>query len=54
SSQTEKQGKMLANAFYGAVEDVLAIRSDCIYVRGELPLSILKATHKYKIKKYSQ
>ncbi|CAG8722178.1 5870_t:CDS:2, partial [Racocetra fulgida] len=84
----ESQGKMLANAFYGAVgkskfggynyrawtlavnhlailqtyylyrqfkpENVLAIRSDCIYVKGELPLSILKATHKYKIKKYSQ
>ena len=32
----------------------MAIRSDCIYVKGELPLSILKAAHKYKIKKYSQ
>ncbi|KLL03055.1 MAG: hypothetical protein MRERV_55c007 [Mycoplasmataceae bacterium RV_VA103A] len=86
--ETEKTGKMLANAFYGAVgkgkfggynyrtwtaavshiaalktyylyrqfkkENVLAIRSDCIYVKGELPGKFLKEKSKYHITKYQQ
>ncbi|CAG8756301.1 8159_t:CDS:2, partial [Racocetra fulgida] len=35
-------------------EDVLAIRSDCIYVKGELPDKFLKEKSKYHITKYRQ
>lgn len=85
---TKQQGKMLTNAFYGAVgkskygsynyrawtlainhlailqtyylyrqfkpEQVLAIRSDCIYVQGELPESLLKEKDKYHLENYQK
>ncbi|CAG8501366.1 24838_t:CDS:2, partial [Racocetra persica] len=35
-------------------QNVLAIRSDCIYVKGELPAKILKQADKYHITKYQQ
>ncbi|CAG8577495.1 712_t:CDS:2, partial [Cetraspora pellucida] len=35
-------------------EDVLAIRSDCIYVKGELPTRLLKRVEQYHITKYNK
>jgi hypothetical protein len=37
-----------------ALENVLAIRSDCIYVKGELPAKLLKEAKKYHINKYKK
>ncbi|CAG8742393.1 19665_t:CDS:2, partial [Racocetra fulgida] len=56
----EKRGKILANALYGYLgksKNVLAIRSDCIYVKGELPTKFSKEAEKYqkyKIIRYQQ